>query len=202
MSACMSVTRRIHEFVARYGGDVIRNAMGLSNDHGEPLARFALAKLPKGTWTAHDFVDSDGVNRDRLVRMNVSVTITEGEMVMDWAGSERWSGLVDDQERLHRADRAALRRLAGPAGTPAPEPRSSRSIPDQEMFFSGLGRRVETRVEELAAALAGDGPGGEVCLAGSAADGPIRRRSADPAPRRVSRDSASSMARLPAYGST
>lgn len=40
-------------------------------------------------------------------------------------------------------------------------PNELSQIPDQETFFSNLGLQVETEVDQLAAALAGDDPGGE-----------------------------------------
>lgn len=89
VSACVTGVRRTQEIAAKYGADALIDAMTAINDHGERLARLALAKLPKGTWTAHDFVDSDGVDTDRLIRMNVTVTVTDDEMVIDWTGSER-----------------------------------------------------------------------------------------------------------------
>ncbi|MEU6715805.1 hydantoinase B/oxoprolinase family protein [Nonomuraea sp. NPDC046802] len=89
VSACVTGVRRTRQIAAKYGAGVLADAMDAINDHGERLARLALAKLPKGTWTAHDFVDSDGVDADRLIRMNVTVTIGDDEMVIDWTGSER-----------------------------------------------------------------------------------------------------------------
>lgn len=89
VSACVTGVRRTQEIAAKYGTDALVDAMDAINDHGERLARLALAKLPKGTWTAHDFVDSDGIDLDRLVRLNVTVTVTDDEMVIDWTGSER-----------------------------------------------------------------------------------------------------------------
>jgi N-methylhydantoinase B len=89
VSACVTGVRRTQEIAAKYGVGTLTGAMNAINDHGEALARLALAKLPKGTWTAHDFVDSDGVDTDRLIRMNVTVTVTDDEMVIDWTGSER-----------------------------------------------------------------------------------------------------------------
>jgi N-methylhydantoinase B len=88
-SACFTGVRRTQEIVAKYGADALTEAMAAINDHGERLARLALAKLPKGTWTAHDFVDTDGVDLDRLIRMNCTVTVTDDEMVIDWTGSEK-----------------------------------------------------------------------------------------------------------------
>jgi hypothetical protein len=56
-------------------------------DHGERMARARLAELPRGTWSAEDFVDDDGVE-DRLVKMKATVTVAEDEMVVDWTGSD------------------------------------------------------------------------------------------------------------------
>ncbi|MEV4072979.1 hydantoinase B/oxoprolinase family protein [Nonomuraea fuscirosea] len=89
VSACVTGVRRTQQIAAKYGAGMLGAAMDAINDHGERLARLALAKLPKGTWSAHDFVDSDGVDADRLIRMNVTVTIGDDEMVIDWTGSER-----------------------------------------------------------------------------------------------------------------
>ncbi|WP_424530385.1 hydantoinase B/oxoprolinase family protein [Sphaerisporangium viridialbum] len=89
VSACVTGVRRTQEIAAKYGAETLLGAMDAINDHGEKLARLALAKLPKGTWTAHDFVDNDGVDLDRLIKMQVTVTITDDEMVIDWTGSDR-----------------------------------------------------------------------------------------------------------------
>lgn len=89
VSACYTGVRRTQEIAAKYGAATLMASMCAINDHGEKLARLALAKLPKGSWTAHDFVDSDGIDLDRMIKMNVTVTVTDDEMVIDWTGSER-----------------------------------------------------------------------------------------------------------------
>jgi N-methylhydantoinase B len=89
VSACVTGVRRTQQIAEKYGKETVLAAMAAINDHGERLARQALAKLPKGTWTAYDFCDNDGVDLDRLIKMNVTVTITDDEMVIDWTGSEK-----------------------------------------------------------------------------------------------------------------
>lgn len=89
VSACITGVRRTQELAQKYGAETLAVAMKAINDHGEALARIALAKLPKGTWTAFDFVDNDGVDLDRPIKMNVTVTITDDEMVIDWTGSDK-----------------------------------------------------------------------------------------------------------------
>jgi N-methylhydantoinase B len=89
VSACVTGVRRTQEIAAKYGAETLTKAMTAINDHGERLARLALARLPQGTWTAHDFVDSDGVDLDRMIKLNVTVTVTGAEMIIDWTGSDR-----------------------------------------------------------------------------------------------------------------
>ncbi|RZU11405.1 N-methylhydantoinase B [Kribbella rubisoli] len=89
VSACVTGVRRTQAIAAKYGVPALTGAMDAINDHGERLARIALAKLTKGTWTAYDFVDSDGVDLDRMVKLNVTVTVTDEEMVIDWTGTDR-----------------------------------------------------------------------------------------------------------------
>jgi len=89
VSACVTGVRRTQEIAAKYGVSVLYEAMDAINAHGERLARLALSKLPKGTWTAFDFVDNDGVDLDRPIKMNVTVTITDDEMIIDWTGSAK-----------------------------------------------------------------------------------------------------------------
>ncbi|MBF0817289.1 hydantoinase B/oxoprolinase family protein [Microbacterium paludicola] len=87
ISACHAGVARTREIADKYGVDTLREAMDAINVHGERLARLALAELPKGTWQAHDFMDSDGVDKDRLVKLDCKVTITDDEFVVDWSES-------------------------------------------------------------------------------------------------------------------
>ncbi|MCW4457493.1 hydantoinase B/oxoprolinase family protein [Microbacterium sp. MPKO10] len=87
VSACVTGVRRTQELADKYGVETLTEAMVTINDHGEKLARLALEKLPKGTWRAVDFVDDDGINKDDLIKLQCTVTITDDEMVVDWTGS-------------------------------------------------------------------------------------------------------------------
>ncbi|ARQ69216.1 hydantoinase B/oxoprolinase family protein [Streptomyces marincola] len=89
VSACVTGVRRTQEIARKYGRDSLLDAMRAINEHGEKLARIGLGKLPKGTWSATDFVDSDGVDRETLVKLTATVTVTDEEMIVDWTGSAR-----------------------------------------------------------------------------------------------------------------
>ena len=87
VSAVVTGVRRTQELAERYSIETLTEAMQTINEHGERLARLALEKLPKGTWTAVDFVDDDGINKDQLVKLQCTVTVSDEEMVVDWTGS-------------------------------------------------------------------------------------------------------------------
>ena len=74
---------RLVEIAEKYGVDTLRAAMNEINNHGERMSRAAVARLPKGTWTATDFVDTDGVNMDDLVTLTATVTVEDDRMIID-----------------------------------------------------------------------------------------------------------------------
>jgi N-methylhydantoinase B len=80
---------RLREIIEKYGADVVLAAMEDISDHGERLSRAAVAKLADGTWSAVDFVDSDGVNLDELIEMKVTVTIEGDRMIIDWTDTDK-----------------------------------------------------------------------------------------------------------------
>lgn len=80
---------RLQEIVKKYGPDVVLAAMQDISDHGERLSRAAVAKLPKGSWTAVDYVDTDGVDLDQLIEMKVTVTVEDDRMIIDWTATDK-----------------------------------------------------------------------------------------------------------------
>jgi len=87
-SAVQTGDRQVRQIAKKYGARVLVEAMQEINDHGERLARAALANLPKGTWSAVDYCDTDGVELDKLVKMEVEVTVTDDSMVVDWTKTD------------------------------------------------------------------------------------------------------------------
>ena len=70
----------------------VRRRHAAGGDGGDQRPRRAArprrpAALPKGTWTAVDYVDDDGVDLDQPVKIAVTVTMTDDEMIVDWTDS-------------------------------------------------------------------------------------------------------------------
>lgn len=80
---------RMREIAEKYGVDVLVAAMEEISAHGERLSRAAVAKLPNGTWSAIDYVDTDGVDLDELIEMKVTVTIEDDRMIIDWTATDK-----------------------------------------------------------------------------------------------------------------
>ncbi len=87
ISACRTGERRVQQLIERFGLETYRQAVEEILNHGERIARARLARLPKGTWTAEDYVDDDGIDRETLLKIKVTVTITEDEFIVDFTGS-------------------------------------------------------------------------------------------------------------------
>jgi N-methylhydantoinase B len=89
VSACQTGERRVLEIARRYGGHVLTEAMGEIMAHGERLALAALKRLPQGTWSATDYMDSDGVDTETPVKLEVRVTVSDTKMIVDWSKTDR-----------------------------------------------------------------------------------------------------------------
>jgi N-methylhydantoinase B len=78
--------RRLKQVWEKFGTATVDEAITRIIDHGERIARKALAELPDGTWIAEDFIDDDNVSDD-LIPMKLTLTIAGDEMIADFTGS-------------------------------------------------------------------------------------------------------------------
>ena len=56
-------------------------------EYAERLTRAALEKLPDGEWSFEDWIDDDGVDYGKPIRLFVTITKTAGHMRVDWTGT-------------------------------------------------------------------------------------------------------------------
>ena len=78
--------RRVQQILERFGREQVRAAIVAFLDHGERLTRKAIEQLPQGSWTAVDWCDDDGISDDPI-KMQVTVTVKDGSVEVDFAGS-------------------------------------------------------------------------------------------------------------------
>ena len=113
--------RRFQELCEKHGVVVVLGAIEALMDHGERLARLELARLPKGTFEAEDWIDDDGIGNGPF-RVQVKVTITDDEFVCDFTGTHaQVPGPVNcTLTSIHSAVRSIVKAITNP-GIPANE---------------------------------------------------------------------------------
>lgn len=89
VSCVYTGTVRMQEIATKFGLDVLKSSMEEISDHGERLSRIAVEKLPDGSWSASDFIDTDGIDLETLVEMKVTVTIEGDQMIIDWRETDK-----------------------------------------------------------------------------------------------------------------
>ena len=88
LSACHVGKQGLLDLIERYDTAVISEAMDELLDRAERLTRAAIEEIPDGTYRFVDYLDNDGINPDRRVRIEVSITIDGSEFCADLTGSE------------------------------------------------------------------------------------------------------------------
>jgi len=78
--------RRVTRLVEKYSLETVILAMDKLLEDGEKYAKLKLGELPKGTFTAEDWIDDDGITDDPIP-VKVEVEITEEEFIVDFTGS-------------------------------------------------------------------------------------------------------------------
>jgi N-methylhydantoinase B len=87
IAACKVAAMRLQETAARHGANVLPTAFDLLLARSEEMTRAALRRLPEGAWTFVDYLDNDGVDIDRRIRIEVTATLKDGEAHFDLTGT-------------------------------------------------------------------------------------------------------------------
>ena len=87
IAACTIGERRLRDIVAVHTHAGLTAMVDELLCRSESMTRQALRTLPPGTYRYVDYLDNDGVDLDRLVRIEVAVTIADGQMHCDFTGT-------------------------------------------------------------------------------------------------------------------
>ncbi|MBI4505645.1 MAG: hydantoinase B/oxoprolinase family protein [Chloroflexi bacterium] len=87
LAACLVAKRRMLDTCAEFGRAQIVEAMRVLLDMGEAMTRREIEAIPDGTYSFYDFLDNDGVEFDKRVRIQVAVTVRGSDLHVDFSGS-------------------------------------------------------------------------------------------------------------------
>jgi N-methylhydantoinase B len=87
LSACHIAEEAFLRLVHRQGAKQVAAYMEEVIDHTERLTRAVLRELPDGEWSFEDWIDDDGVDYGRPIRLFVTFRKRGESLVADWTGT-------------------------------------------------------------------------------------------------------------------
>lgn len=108
--------RRMEELFGEYPADLLLDIFSELMDYAERLTRAALQSVPDGDYHFFDYLDHDGVELNRPLRIEATVSVRGDEITVDFAGTTAQArGPVNSVEAsTMSAVYYAIRALVGP----------------------------------------------------------------------------------------
>jgi N-methylhydantoinase B len=88
MAGCHFGEKQVIELLEKYGVETINACIKEMYDHSERITRLAIEQIPDGTWTAEDYIDSNGIDLDKPIKTKVTVMIKGSDITIDFTGSD------------------------------------------------------------------------------------------------------------------
>jgi N-methylhydantoinase B len=87
VAACTVAARRLAELADGYGHNQLASIFDELLQRSETMTRKALLAIPEGTYRFVDYLDNDGVELDKPIRIEVAVTVKGGDIEFDFEGT-------------------------------------------------------------------------------------------------------------------
>ena len=119
LAACTIAERQFLDLIERFGSENVDAYMKEVIDYAERLTRAAIRDLPDGEFDFEDWIDDDGIDIDRPIRLYVKVSKRGDEMSVDWTGSsDQVKGAINNTLSYTKAASYAGIRSVLPDGIP------------------------------------------------------------------------------------
>lgn len=87
VAACTVGARRLADLAEAYGAEPLTAIFESLIDRSEVMTRAALRALPEGTYRHVDYLDNDGIELDKRIRIEVAATVSDGAIALDFTGT-------------------------------------------------------------------------------------------------------------------
>lgn len=119
LAACHIAERQFLELTERYGPDTTQLYMQEVINYAERLTRAALARLPDGVYSFEDWIDDDGIDFGKPIRLFVTLTKQGDSLIADWTGSSpQVKGAINNTLSYTKAATYCAVRSVLPPGIP------------------------------------------------------------------------------------
>jgi N-methylhydantoinase B len=87
LAVCRAGDQFFREVLTKYGREAVLESTRVYMAQSERRTRAALARIKNGVYRAVGHFDNDGIDLDRPVRVEMAITVGDGSMTVDFAGS-------------------------------------------------------------------------------------------------------------------
>ncbi len=120
IAACRVGGERVTELFRRYGKETVFSCFDALLDRcEETISRELISKIPDGTYAWEDYIESDGVEPDKVHKIRLSMTKKGGKLILDFNGTDpqakgpiNWPSNYADGKFLKKWIGPILRNLA------------------------------------------------------------------------------------------
>jgi N-methylhydantoinase B len=88
VAVCRAGEAYFKEILAKYGRETVLEATRIFLEQSERRTRAALSAIPAGVYRAVGHFDNDGITLDTPVRVEMAITVGDGAMTVDFAGTD------------------------------------------------------------------------------------------------------------------
>src|SRR5262249_11003259 len=88
LASCATGVRGVLQLVEHYGVDVLQECAVELLDRAERMTRAEIERIPDRVYRFVDYLDNDGFDLDRRIRIEVAITIDGSDFIADLTGSD------------------------------------------------------------------------------------------------------------------
>jgi N-methylhydantoinase B len=88
VGACTKGERSLISLLEKYGVDLVNAAIDQIFDASEKHMRSVIAEVPNGEFEAERLIDHDGIDKDRMIKVKVTVKVEDKDVTFDFNGSD------------------------------------------------------------------------------------------------------------------
>jgi N-methylhydantoinase B len=80
--------RSLIALLEKYGADLVNTAIGEIFEASERQMRAVISEVPNGEFKAERLIDHDGINKDRMIAVRVTVKVEDSDITFDFSDSD------------------------------------------------------------------------------------------------------------------
>jgi N-methylhydantoinase B len=88
VGACTKGERSLHALLEKYGPELLDAAIDQIFDASERQMRAVIGEVPNGEFEAERLIDHDGIEKDKMIKVKVTLKVDDDDITFDFTGSD------------------------------------------------------------------------------------------------------------------